>query len=76
MDNININSDDLNKIGADSRVKTGGDVPFVLRAWWMREFQEYEDMIWPPQSSTTAPLWSYYSDPLCDVAGLDSVYNL
>ena len=54
-----------------SRLETAEQVPFVLRAWWLREFKEYRDIGWCGEPSITGPLWSNYSDPLCDMGSLD-----
>ena len=53
------------------RQKAAGNVPFALRAWWLREFQESSDLHWHIDSAVTGPIWSLYSDPLCDLGGLD-----
>lgn len=43
-------------------------VPFFLRAWWLRQTSEYADIMWGEPDNICAPLWSKYSDPICDVA--------
>lgn len=57
--------------GLPWRLKTAAEVPFALRAWWLREFMEYSDLIWCGDARITGPLWSNYSDPLCDMGSLD-----
>ena len=54
-----------------TRLSAGDRVPFLLRAWWLRDFKEYEDIEWYGDPSTTGPLWTPYTDPLCDTGGLD-----
>lgn len=51
-------------------------LPFVVRSWWLRELEESSDLTWRNEPYTTAPLWSAFSDPLCDMAGLDYAYDL
>lgn len=53
------------------RLLTASAVPFILRAWWLREFQEYMDVDWWEDLRITGPVWSRYSDPLCDTGSLD-----
>ncbi len=44
-------------------------VPFVIRAWWLREFEAIEEVEW--NNDVVAPtLWSSYSDPMCDLGGI------
>lgn len=57
------------------RLRLADRVPFVLRAWCLRDFKEYSDLRWLRDSSITAPLWSPYSDPLCDMGSLDYAYE-
>lgn len=54
-----------------SQLLTAPYVPFALRAWWLREFKEYSDLNWCGEAQITGPLWSNYSDPLCDSGSLD-----
>ncbi len=54
-----------------SQLSTASYVPFALRAWWLREFKEYSDLDWCGEAQITGPLWSSYSDPLCDSGSLD-----
>lgn len=49
----------------------GDSLPFVLRAWWLRDSAQYSDRNWVVDPSMTAPVWSTYSDPLCDAGGTD-----
>jgi hypothetical protein len=53
------------------QIATASSVPFVLRAWWLREFEEYKDFDWCGETQITGPLWSNFSDPLCDCGSLD-----
>lgn len=46
-------------------------LPFVLRAWWLRDFEEYSDLRWMIDNSIQAPLWSLHSDPLSDMESAD-----
>lgn len=46
-------------------------LPFFLRAWWLREFEESCDLTWPEPGQVTGAVWSRHSDPLCDAAGVD-----
>ena len=58
------------------RMITAEQMPFVLRAWWLREFREYQDLVWRDERYITGPVWSMYSDPGCDMSGLDYAYDL
>jgi hypothetical protein len=46
-------------------------LPFVLRAWWLRNYKEYESVEWYTDPTVTGSLWSLYSDPLCDQGNMD-----
>lgn len=48
-------------------------LPFFLRAWWLRHTSEYFDVSWGEPDNISAPLWSKYSDPICDLAS--AVYD-
>ena len=52
------------------RLEDGKRVPFLIRAWWLREFEESRDLDWY-YDCVQPTLWSTYSDPLCDVGGVD-----
>lgn len=51
-------------------------VPFFLLAWWLRNTKEYEGYTWPEPDNIAAPLWSKYSDPICDLASVVYDENL
>jgi hypothetical protein len=53
------------------RENQANEMPFILRAWWLRNFLEAEGLVWAPDLGVTSPLWSLYSDPMCDVGSLD-----
>lgn len=57
------------------RLKSADRVPFLLRAWWLRDHREYQDVNWPAETGITSPLWSLHSDPLCDMGNLDYSYD-
>jgi len=57
--------------GSEGKEKIAGLLPFMLRAWWMRDFKDYEEIEWHTEMSITAPLWSWQSDPLCDQGNMD-----
>ncbi len=57
-----------------TREEKAEELPFFLRAWWLRNFVETEGLVWSPDSGVTSPLWSLYSDPLCDVGSVDQSY--
>lgn len=61
---------------SSSRSQAADRVPFILRAWWLREFKEYADLSWHKEQGVTGPLWSIYSDPLCDMGSLDYSYEM
>ncbi|HEY9679220.1 MAG TPA: hypothetical protein V6C76_14520 [Drouetiella sp.] len=66
-------SEDSNvRTGIESlREKQANELPFILRAWWLRKFLESEGLIWPKELGVTSALWSLHSDPLCDVGSVD-----
>jgi len=57
-----------------SRQEEADELPFFLRAWWLRNFIENEGLVWTKESGVTSPLWSLHSDPLCDVGTVDQSY--
>lgn len=57
-----------------SRHEQADQLPFFLRAWWMRNFLESEGLVWPKESGVTSPLWSLHSDPMCDIGTVDQSY--
>lgn len=54
------------------RRATAAAVPFLLRAWWLRDFEESSDIDWHESGYVTGPIWSLHSDPLCDASAIDS----
>lgn len=58
----------------DLRQRQADDLPFFLRAWWLRNFLEAEGLVWSQDLGITSPLWSLYSDPLCDVGSVDQKF--
>jgi hypothetical protein len=54
-----------------SRQSQADRLPFFLRAWWLRDFELDEELVWPESSHVTGAVWSTQSDPLSDVAGID-----
>lgn len=59
-------SDDIS-----AREEEALQMPFILRAWWLRNFLENEELVFAKDLGVTSPLWSLYSDPLCDVGSVD-----
>lgn len=53
------------------REQAAHGIPFVLRAWWLREFSEYDDLPKSTNMPVTGALWSLHSDPLCDQGSID-----
>jgi hypothetical protein len=47
-------------------------LPFFLRAWWLRDRIENEDINFGQQSTSSLPLFALYSDPMCDAANVDN----
>lgn len=47
-------------------------VPFILRAWWLKDYdREERHQFFEDASLLTLPLWSLHSDPKCDAASVD-----
>jgi hypothetical protein len=76
-----VNNDDLSKAkqlatdlgpqnAGDRRMKAAQEVPFVIRAWWLREFIGEQPMSWRDDLIATS-IWSNYSDPICDTGGVE-----
>lgn len=57
---------------AITRRDVAGHVPFFLRAWWLRDRKEYENIVFGSGATATMPLWCLHSDPLCDASNIDS----
>ncbi len=57
-----------------TREERADQLPFFLRAWWMRDYLESDGLQWTADSGVTSPLWSLHSDPLCDVGSVDQSY--
>jgi len=47
-------------------------VPFFLRAWWLRDRVENEDVNFGEYSNSTLPLFALHSDPMCDASNIDN----
>jgi hypothetical protein len=47
-------------------------LPFGLRAWWLRDFEETSDLSFGTMNSLSVPIYCLHSDPLCDVGNMDS----
>jgi hypothetical protein len=56
---------------AIDREQLAAIVPFVLRAWVLRDREENSSLNFGDNSTQTLPLFSLYSDPLCDAANMD-----
>ncbi len=54
------------------RAEYGRSVPFFLRSWWLRDRMGFEEIEFGEGSTATHPLWSLYSDPICDAANIDT----
>ncbi len=52
------------------KYNTVSQVPFFLRAWWLREYKVSDDSPTDP-AWVTLPLWSSHTDPICDAVCLD-----
>src|SRR4029077_13508779 len=62
----------LPRASAVDRYALARRLPFFLRAWWLRDMVEYADLDFSGKVETTAtPLWSLYSDPVCDASNVD-----
>jgi len=61
---------------AGTRKRIAQQLPFIVRAWWLRDYPEFRDIPWRKEPYITGPLWSAYSDPGCDMAGLDYSYDV
>ena len=47
-------------------------LPFGLRAWWLRNYDQSVGLTFGMNEGLTAPADSFFSDPLCDAANMDS----
>jgi hypothetical protein len=47
-------------------------LPFFLRAWWLRDRVENQDINFGEHSNATLPLFALYSDPMCDASNIDN----
>ncbi len=71
LSNVNASWTDGASMDLDAkRLADVGRVPFLIRRWWLREFEEASDCVWQSDFIASA-LWSNYSDPLCDFGGLE-----
>ena len=52
----------------EQRLQAANRVPFMIRAWWLRDFQEYSHINWPIDKDLAASTWSPSTDPICDLA--------
>ncbi len=50
--------------------RLGNQVPFFLRAWWLRHFNDFDE-VEDYDPSITGPVWNSFADPLCDMGNLD-----
>jgi hypothetical protein len=53
------------------RSLTADQVPFFLKAWWLKDQKSQADLVWPDQNWLTLPLFSLQTDPGCDAGGID-----
>jgi hypothetical protein len=65
------NQEDVEAQQKSQREKTAAILPFLIRAWWLRDFEESRDITWPTAGFLTGAIWSQHSDPLVDAAGMD-----
>jgi hypothetical protein len=62
----------LPRASAVDRYEVAKVLPFFLRAWWLHDMDEYQDLDFSGETEVTVtPLWSLYSDPVCDVSNVD-----
>jgi hypothetical protein len=55
------------------RREIAGSLPFFMRAWWLRDRVENEDIVFGDGDGETMPLWSSHSDPMCDASNVDTM---
>ena len=65
------NQESIDAAKKSRREQTAELVPFFIRAWWLRDFEDSADIVWPSTAYVTGAIWSLHSDPLVDAAGLD-----
>ncbi len=53
------------------KIEHASKVPLFLRAWWLRDFADTPELDWGEPSHITQPLFSVYSDPICDLSNID-----
>jgi len=53
------------------RKKTATQVPFFLRAWWLKDYELDSDISWHSPNWLTLPVFSLQSDPICDAGSVD-----
>jgi hypothetical protein len=46
-------------------------VPFVLRAWWLKDNKEYAELNFGEEDGLKGDLWSRHSDPICDLSDIE-----
>ena len=56
---------------AVKRAEVADQLPFFLRAWWLRDRIETEGLGFGEGGAATTPLWLLHSDPICDAANID-----
>jgi hypothetical protein len=69
-DNSSNPQDKLEQI-APSRLELAKRVPFFLRCWYLKDYQESADLDFGLCGVTTGGTWSATSDPLCDLGNWD-----
>jgi hypothetical protein len=53
-------------MNSDLKIRTEAAelVPFLVRAWWLRDRIGYQDVNFGEHCSSTLPLFALYSDPM------------
>lgn len=64
-------SDDAPALSPRTRLDNAHEVPFFLRAWWVKDYERPEEIRWQAPDWLTLPLFSLQSDPFCDAGNLD-----
>ncbi len=54
------------------RAAVADQLPFFLRAWWLRDRMQNANVVFGEHNNATVPLWSLHSDPVCDSSNIDN----
>ena len=72
---VQVQEEDVQADDLAERELEANELPFFLRAWWMKDYAESADLQFQQDQTVTFPLGALHSDPFCDAGCIDYTVN-